>query len=136
LQGSHERGAHQADLQPSAIPNQPLPFLQTVLTATTTFDVTDSKDRIYALLGLITNADTTLPLPNYRSSFRTIYFEAFRKSILTGKINHYTLALAGIRLHKKGLAQELQGLPTRAPDFMSQAQSAGMAYPSGDFLGR
>ena len=119
---------HHADIRPSkeAAPNQPLLSLQRVLTGATTFNATDPRDKIFALLGLITDPNVALPAPDYRSPFRTVYLDAVQKSISIGDIEHYTLTLAGVGLRKKGLAREMQGLPSWVPDFVSGAGSAGM----------
>lgn len=110
-------------------------LLETVMIATMTFDSTDPRDRIFALIGTIHDPSATLPTPNYQDSYSKTYYEAMELLLSKGTRPMTSLLFAGIGLRREGLAAERSALPSWTPDFTNHLEVSGGVYRRPDTQG-
>ena len=94
--------------------------LESLLFATARFRATDSRDKVFAILGLVTDASHGHGLikPDYTKSVAEVYEDAARMVLLHNpkkRQSVYLLALAGIGFH-----EDRQVTPSWVPDFTEE----------------
>ena len=75
------------------------------------FKATDPRDKLFALLGLATDADDPVLLPNYRATVREVFTASSRHMMTTNK-SLRILHIAGI-----GWSRQIKDLPSWVPDW-------------------
>ncbi|RYP79495.1 hypothetical protein DL770_006634 [Monosporascus sp. CRB-9-2] len=102
--------------------------LGTILFNTANFKSTDPRDKIFALLGLATDAGDGRLVPDYRKAPSQVYTEA-TQHLIAGKGTIALLSLAGTGFNHP---RKVQSLPSWVPDFSEQRPNfplADMASP-------
>lgn len=103
--------------------------LESLLFATAAFRATDPRDKIFAVLGLVTDASRGLIKPDYTKSVEEVYESAARMILLhhPEKLQSVNLlALAGIGRYKRR-----QVVPSWVPDFMEERSGLPFTNPVG-----
>ncbi len=75
------------------------------------FKATDPRDKLFALLGLATDADDPVLLPNYKATVREVFTASSRHMMTTNK-SLRILHIAGI-----GWSRQIKDLPSWVPDW-------------------
>ncbi|RYP46987.1 hypothetical protein DL768_006910 [Monosporascus sp. mg162] len=97
--------------------------LGAILFNTANFKSTDPRDKIFALLGLATDADDGRLIPDYRKSPSQVYTEV-AQHLIVGKGTIALLSLAGTGFNHP---RKVQSLPSWVPDFSEQRPNFPLA---------
>ncbi|RYP40427.1 hypothetical protein DL769_011768 [Monosporascus sp. CRB-8-3] len=97
--------------------------LGAILFNTANFKSTDPRDKIFALLGLATDADDGRLIPDYRKTPSQVYTEV-AQHLIVGKGTIALLSLAGIGFNHP---RKVQSLPSWVPDFSEQRPNFPLA---------
>lgn len=101
--------------------------LESLLFATATFRATDARDKIFAVLGLATDASRGLITPDYTKSVEEVYESAARLALLhhaEKRPSVHLLALAGIGRH-----ESRRVVPSWVPDLMEERSGLPLTNP-------
>lgn len=105
--------------------------LESLLFATAKFRATDSRDKVFAILGLVTDPSQGLMKPDYTKTVEEVYESATRTVVLGDPKKAqsvHLLALAGIGFH-----ENRQVVPSWLPDFMEERFCTPFTNPIGLF---
>ena len=101
------------------------------LHALRSFGVTDGKDKVFALLGLVKNSHHPLILPSYTKTAEEVFADTARYILTVGDSEHRmtVLVLAGIGQYH-GLRNAASWVPNWTPGSRKQTDDAGAASAS------